>query len=45
MNPPLFDATVPAFTRALRAFDACLDKAQGHAETVGFDITTLLAHA
>ena len=41
MNPALFDATVPAFTRALRALDACLDKAQAHAETVGFDITTL----
>ena len=41
MNPALFDATVPAFTRALRALDACLDKAQAHAETVGFDINTL----
>ncbi len=43
MNPALFDATVPAFTRALRALDACLDKAQAHAETVSFDITTLFS--
>jgi len=32
MSHPLFDATIPAFTRSLKALDACLDKAQAHAD-------------
>ena len=42
MNPALFDATVPAFTRALRALDACLDKAQAHADALKCDVGNIL---
>ena len=43
MNPALFDATVPTFTRALTALDACLDKAQAHADALKCDIGNILS--
>lgn len=42
MNPALFDATVPTFTRALTALDACLDKAQAHADALKCDMGNIL---
>lgn len=42
MNPALFDATVPTFTRALTALDTCLDKAQAHADALKCDMGNIL---
>lgn len=42
MSHPLFDATIPAFTRSLKALDACLDKAQAHADGLKCDIANIL---
>lgn len=42
MSNPYYDATVPAFSRALRALDACLDKAQAHAESLECDFGNFL---
>jgi hypothetical protein len=36
-----FDATVPVLQRTLKALDACLDKAQAHADAVKFDSVNL----
>lgn len=43
MNPALFDATVPTFTRALTALDTCLDKAQAHADALKCDMGNILS--
>src|SRR4249920_2118115 len=37
-----FDATIPVLQRTLKALDACLDKAQAHADAVKFDSANLL---
>ena len=42
MSHPLFDATIPAFTRSLKALDACLDKAQAHADGLKCDVANIL---
>ena len=42
MTHPLYDATIPAFTRSLKALDACLDKAQAHADSLKCDIGNIL---
>lgn len=42
MSHPLFDATVPAFTRSLKALDVCLDKAQAHADALKCDVANIL---
>ncbi len=42
MSQPLYDATIPAFTRSLKALDACLDKAQSHADGLKCDIGNIL---
>ncbi len=42
MNPTLFDATVPVFIRGLKALDACLDKAQAHADALKCDVGNIL---
>ena len=42
MNPALFDATVPVFIRGLKALDACLDKAQAHADALKCDVGNIL---
>ena len=42
MSHPLFDATIPAFTRSLKALDACLDKAQVHADGLKCDVANIL---
>jgi hypothetical protein len=42
MSHPLYDATIPAFTRSLNALDACLDKAQAHADSLKCDIGNIL---
>jgi uncharacterized protein len=41
MSHPMYDATIPAFVRSLKALDACLDKAQAHADALKFDVTNL----
>jgi uncharacterized protein len=43
MSHPLYDATIPAFTRSLQALDACLDKAQAHADSLKCDIGNILS--
>ena len=43
MSYPLYDATIPAFTRSLQALDACLDKAQAHADSLKCDIANILS--
>ena len=42
MTHPLYDATIPAFTRSLKALYACLDKAQAHADSLKCDIGNIL---
>jgi len=42
MTHPMYDATIPAFTRSLKALDACLDKAQAHADSLKCDIGNIL---
>ena len=42
MSHPLFDATIPAFARSLKALDACLDKAQAHADGLKCDVANVL---
>ena len=42
MSHPLYDATIPAFARSLNALDACLDKAQIHADSLKCDIGNIL---
>ncbi|HWS41193.1 MAG TPA: DUF1993 domain-containing protein [Arenimonas sp.] len=43
MSHPIFDASIPVFTRTLSALDACLDKAQAHADELKFDFNNLLS--
>jgi hypothetical protein len=38
----VFDAAIPVLQRSLKALDACLDKAQAHADAVKFDSANLL---
>src|SRR6185369_7796636 len=40
-NMSAFDATVPVLQRTLKALDACLDKAQAHADAIKFDSVNL----
>jgi hypothetical protein len=42
MNHPIYDASIPVFSRTLSALDACLDKAQAHADELKFDFNNLL---
>lgn len=42
MSQPMYDASIPVFIRTLSALDACLDKAQAHAEHLKFDFNNLL---
>jgi hypothetical protein len=37
----VYDAVVPVMQRSLKALDACLDKAQAHADAVKFDSAVL----
>ena len=37
----VYDAVVPVMQRSLKAIDACLDKAQAHADAVKFDSAVL----
>lgn len=39
----MYNATVPVIVRSLTALDACLDKAQAHADAVKFDSANLFA--
>lgn len=43
MTHPIFDASIPVFIRTLNALDACLDKAQAHADNLKFDFNNLLS--
>ena len=38
----VYDATVPVLQRTLKALEACLDKAQAHADALKFDSVNLL---
>ena len=42
MTYPIYDASIPVFIRTLNALDACLDKAQLHADNLKFDFDNLL---
>ncbi len=42
MTISMFAASVPVFVRMLGNLDACLDKAQAHAQAKGFDGTVLV---
>ena len=42
MTQPMYDATIPAFTRSLKALDVCLDKAQVHADSLKCDVGNIL---
>ena len=43
MTYPIYDASIPVFIRTLNALDACLDKAQIHADELKFDFNNLLS--
>lgn len=43
MTYPIYDASIPVFVRTLNALDACLDKAQHHADNLKFDFSNLLS--
>jgi hypothetical protein len=43
MTYPIYDASIPVFVRTLNALDACLDKAQLHADNLKFDFSNLFS--